>query len=502
MAANLPASTAHLPHAFHLPHWPHVGWRAAAPFVVWLLIYLVPVPEGLKANQWHYFAIFAAVIAGLVLESMPPGAVGLIGLTIAALSGYVESDATKALKWALTGFSDATVWLIVGAFVFSIGYRKSGLGRRIALLLVRGLGKRTLGLGYAVALADLALAPATPSNTARSGGTIYPIISNIPKIYGSEPGPTAKRIGTYVVWTAFATTAVTSSLFLTGLAPNVAALAIAKKTANVDVNWGQWLLGFAPLGVLLIAIVPLLAYWICKPEIKESPKISAWAADELHTMGPLARSEWIMTALVVLAMFLWITGSNPSINLPGLGANYINPTMVVFVVISLLLVTGVVKFDDITAEKGAWEVFFYFTSLLTLAAGLNDIGFIKWLATGFAKPLAGMSPLLATVLLVTLFFWIHYFFSSITAHVAAVLPVVLAVGLGMANISTPTLTLLCVYSLGLMGVIGPYATGPAPIYFGSGFIEKRDFWKFGFVFGLVYFVGLLAIVMPWLDVIR
>src|SRR5215471_19695156 len=181
-------------------------WKLIAPLVVWLAIYLWPVPAGLNANQWHYFAVFAAVIAGLILESMPVGAVGLIGLTVAAVLGYVEPDPNKSLRWALSGFSESTVWLIVGAFVFSIGYRKSGLGRRIALLLVRALGRNTLGLGYAVMLADTVLAPATPSNTARSGGAIYPIVSNIPKIYGSEPGPTAGKIGTYVMWTAFATT--------------------------------------------------------------------------------------------------------------------------------------------------------------------------------------------------------------------------------------------------------------------------------------------------------
>src|SRR5262249_58891718 len=100
-----------------------------------------------------------------------------------------------------------------------------------------------------------------------------------------------------------------------------------------------------------------------------------------------------------------------------------------------MLVTGVVEFNDIVSEKSAWEVLFYFTSLLTLAAGLNEIGFIKWFATGVAKPLASMSPLAATILLAALFFWIHYFFSSITAHTAAVLPVVLAVRLGMPGIS-------------------------------------------------------------------
>lgn len=479
-----------------------LNWRALAPIIVWVALYLIPVPEGLKPNQWHYFAIFAAVITGLVLESMPVGAVGLIGLTAAGLLGYVESDPTKSLRWMLSGFSESTVWLIVGAFVFAIGYRKSGLGKRIALLLVRVLGRHTLGLGYAVAFADLVLAPATPSNTARSGGTIYPIVSNIPRLYGSEPGPTARRIGTYVMWTAFAATAVTSSMFLTALAPNAAALGIAKKTVGIDVVWSQWFFGFAPLGILLILLVPLLAYLLCRPEVKESPEITAWAANELVAMGPMTRSEWIMFGLVLLAMLLWIVGGNPNISVPGLGSNFINATMVVFVVISLLLLTGVVEFADIIAEKSAWEVFFYFTSLLTLASGLSEIGFVKWVAEGFARPLVGLSPTVAMLLLVALFFWIHYFFSSITSHAAAVLPVVLAVGTGIPGVDVATLTLLCVYSLGLMGVISPYATGPAPMYFGSGYIGKGEFWRLGLIFGIVYFAGLVLILVPWLAWIR
>ena len=296
-----------------------ITWKTIAPLGVWLALYLIPVPAGLNANQWHYFAIFAAVITGLILESMPVGAVGLIGLTVAGISGYVEPDPNKSLRWMLGGFSESTVWLIVGAFVFSIGYRKSGLGRRLALMLVRTLGRRTIGLGYAVAFSDLVLAPATPSNTARCGGTIYPIVSNIPRIYGSEPGPTAGKIGTYVMWTAFATTAVTSSLFLTALAPNAAALSIAKKIINVEVSWSQWFVGFAPLGIPLLLLVPLLSYLVCRPEVKESPEIVEWSAKELAAMGPPSRNEWIMAALVLLAMFLWICGSNPNISLPLLG---------------------------------------------------------------------------------------------------------------------------------------------------------------------------------------
>src|SRR3981189_1845314 len=216
---------------------------------------------------------------------MPVGAVGLIGLTVAGVMGYVEPDPNKSLRWMLGGFSESTVWLIVGAFVFSIGFRKSGLGRRLVLLLDPGTGRHTSGLGYAVAFSDRVLAPATPSNTARSGGTVYPIVSNIPRIYGSETGPTAGQIGTYVMWAAVATTAVTSSLFLTALAPNAAALSIAKKIVGVDVGWSQWFAGFAPLGILLLLVVPLLSYMICRPEVKESPEIVEGSANDLTETG-------------------------------------------------------------------------------------------------------------------------------------------------------------------------------------------------------------------------
>ena len=82
------------------------------------------------------------------------------------------------------------------------------------------------------------------------------------------------------------------------------------------------------------------------------------------------------------------------------------------------------------------------------------------------------------------------------------LPVVLAVGSAMPGMSVPTLTLLCLYSLGIMGVISPYATGPAPIYYSSGYIGRSEFWKLGLIFGVIFFAGLLVIVLPWLQVIR
>ena len=477
-------------------------WKVAGPVLLWLVLTLIPTPGGLTPQAWHYFAVFAAVILALVLEPIPAAAIGMIGIAFAGVMRYVDPDPGKSIAWALAGFSDRTVWLIFGAFVFSIGYAKSGLGRRVALQLVRLLGRKTLGLGYAVMLADLVLAPGTPSNTARSGGTIFPVIRNIPDLYDSAPGPTARRIGAYIMWVAFATTCVTSSMFITSLAPNAAALAIVKQTAKVEVTWTQWFMGFLPVAVVLLALLPLLVYWFYPPEIKASKEVPAWAAGEIKKMGPMKVQEIIMALLVLFAVFLWIVGSNKGITLPLVGSNFIDATGVVLVVIAGMIIFGVVEWDDILASKGAWNVLVWFATLVALADGLNKVGFVTWVAKYVSSQLAGFSPFMVMAALVAFFFLVHYMFASLAAHTAAVLPVVLASGMAVPGLPVKAFAMLLCFALGIMGVITPYATGPAPVYYAGGFISRKAFWSLGLVFGILFLASLLLIGLPWVTVIR
>ena len=237
-------------------------WKSILPLLLGIIIALLPVPQGLTLTAWYYFAIFAAVILALILEPMPAAAIGFIGVFLVAVLGLAGPKPADSIRWALSGFSNTTVWLIFGAFMFALGYEKTGLGKRIALVLVEFLGKRTLGLGYAIAFSDLIIAPFTPSNTARSAGTIFPIIRNIPGLYGSAPGETARKIGAYIMWTAFATTCVTSSMFITSLAPNLLALELVNKTAKISISWTEWFVGFLPVGVILFSVLPYLIYKI------------------------------------------------------------------------------------------------------------------------------------------------------------------------------------------------------------------------------------------------
>ncbi len=477
---------------------PRQALKALAPVAAAVVIALIPAP-GLPQHTWYFFAIFTGVIVGLMLEPLPGGAIGLIGVTaVTVLSPWVLfspeelakpgfNAGNAALTWALSGFSNGTVWLIFGAFMFALGYEKTGLGKRLSLLLVKSMGHRTLTLGYAITLADAALAPFTPSNTARSGGTLYPIISHLPPLYDSKPhDPSARRIGSYIMWVAIAATCVTSSMFLTGLAPNLLAVELAKKTAGIELGWTQWCLAFAPVGVLLLMLVPLLTFWLYPPEVKSGREVPLWAARELVSMGRVTRPEMLLGALVLLALVLWI-----------FAADTINATTVALIVISLMLVLKVVTWADIIANKAAWNTLAWFATLVALADGLKRTGFVDWFANSIAHHMAGFSPMTATIILVVLFYLVHYLFASVTAHVTAMLPVFLAVGSTIPGMDMQQFVLLLSLTLGIMGIITPYGTGPSPVYYGSGYLPSADWWRLGAVFGAIYLAAFLLIGVPW-----
>ncbi len=474
------------------------AWRAWAPVALALAVAILPHPPGLAPHAWHYFAIFAGVVAALVLEPIPNAAVGLVGVSVAlALAPWVlfgpeelarpGFDArTRAIEWGLAGFQSPVVWLAFSAFMFGLGYDRTALGRRVALWLVKVLGGGTLRLGYALAAMDAVLAPFTPSNTARSAGIVYPLVRGMPRLSGSEPdSPSARRIGTYLLWTAFASSCVTSSLFLTALAPNLIAAELIRRMLGVEVSWLGWLAGSAAFALPLLAVLPLVAYALCRPEIRSSPEVSAWAADELARLGPPSRREVTFAVLLVAALASWIAG-----------AAVIHPAAVALVVIALMLLLRVVRWDEMVSHAPAWDMLARLALLVTMADGLNRTGFVGWAAHALGRQVGGWPPGVAAVALVAAYFVAHYLFATTTAHAVAMFPVMVAVGLATPGVPATALAFALAYSHGIMGVLSPYATGPAPVYHASGYVPTATFWRLGAIFGAIFLGALLLLAFP------
>lgn len=458
--------------------------RALIVLAILVVIWFFPVPDGVEVAAWRLFAIFAATIAGLILQPLPMGAIVLLGVTLTVVTEV------RTIGEALSGFSNGVVWLIVMAFLLSRGFIKTGLGRRIAFLLIKAFGKTTLGLGYALVLSDLAIAPATPSNTARAGGVIYPIVRSLASGYDSEPGPSARRIGSYLMMTAFQGTCITSAMFLTAMAANPLIAELASESLGIELTWGSWALAALVPGVLSLAFIPYLLYKIYPPEIKSSPEARAEASKQLQAMGSMKRSEIIMLIVFIGAVALWATSQ----------FHNFNATTVAVMGVAMLLVTSVLEWQDVLSEKGAWDALIWFGGLVMMAGALNTLGFIGWFSELVAGAVTGWPWIPAFLIIVLVYVYSHYGFASLTAHVTAMFVPFTAVAV-LAGAPPYLAALSLGFFSNLNASITHYGTGPAPIFFGSGYIDMPTWWKLGFVVSVANLVIWLGAGSLWWKVI-
>ncbi|ENL7328366.1 DASS family sodium-coupled anion symporter [Escherichia albertii] len=465
------------------------------PLIIIVLIsgglWQISPPSGLSGPAWHSAIIFVATIASIVAKVLPIGAVGIIGITIFALA-YAAGDTTpsQAIATALSELNSSLIWLIVVAFMIARGFIKTGLGRRIALQMIRLLGKRTLGLAYGLAFADLILSPAMPSNTARCGGVIYPIADSLARSFDSRPDDESRsKIGTFLVTCIGNVNDVTAALFMTGYTGNLLAVKLAAN-AGVTLTWGSWFIAALLPCVVSLLIVPLLVYWLTRPEIKHTPNAPDIVRKELAQMGRMSRGEWLMLATVGVLLVLWIFGD----------VLKVDATTASFVGLSILLLSGVLSWEDVKSEKSAWDTLIWFAALLMMANQLKKLGFTTWfgnlIGDTIGSAMGGTSWIVILLLLNAAYFYTHYFFASGNAQIAALYAVFLGVGLHL-NIPAAPMALMLAFTSSLYCSLTQYTHARGPILFGAGYVPTGVWWRTGFVISLFNQAIFITVGLAW-----
>ncbi|WP_434433762.1 DASS family sodium-coupled anion symporter [Lactiplantibacillus paraplantarum] len=445
----------------------HLIWPLVIGGLLWLSAPLRPA--GLNLLAWRMLALFVGTIIGCITQPLPIAGVALIGLTLGILLNVTP------MSDAMAGFGNNTVWMIAMAYFLSRGFVKTGLGRRIALIFVKRFGRKTLGLAYALTGVDLVTSPATPSNTARAGGIVFPIIESLAKTYGSNPeNGTQRKIGAFLIMSSFHGNIATSGLFMTAMAPNLVAVALAQ-AMGIQITWMGWLLAALVPGLICLIGVPAIIYRLYPPEIKDTPNARTWAEDELHQLGQMSTAEKRMAAIFSFALILWILASFIDLD----------ATLVAFMAVGLLLLTGVLSVDDLLHETGAWNTLIWFSILIFMAGKLNSLGFIPWLSQMIGHALHGISWLWVLAALMIVYFYSHYLFAGATAHVSAMYGAFLGVA-----VSAGAPPLLAALLLGFDGAIFSstthYANGPASIMFGPGYVTQSEWWRLNLILGGFY----------------
>ncbi|KPH10848.1 anion permease [Chryseobacterium sp. ERMR1:04] len=464
----------------------------AITFAVALIIWFIPAPKGVTENAWHLFAIFAATILGIILKAAPMGTMCMMAIGFTALTEVVApGDAGKSITKALSGFGDKVIWLIGISFFIARGFIKTGLGNRIAFLFIRIFGKSSLGLAYGLGLADVCLAPAIPSNTARGGGIIYPIMKSMAISFDSVPEKpeTHRKLGSFLTLNSYYMNLIASSMFLTGTASNPMC---QKFAANLGINitWMSWAAaGFVP-GLVAFFVVPLVLYKLYPPELKKTGDAPKMAAQKLKEMGPISRNEWLMLLAFFILLTLWIFG----------GALSIDATTTAFIGLTILLLTSVLTWEDVKAEKGAWDTIVWFAVLVMMASSLNELGFIGWFSDLIKAKIGGLSWYVAFPVIIVVYFFSHYIFASATAHVAAMYAALLGVGVAV-GIPPMLLAMMLGFLGSIYGVLTHYGHGPAPVFFGSGYVELKAWWLRGLEIGIVLLVIYMVVGGLWMKVL-
>lgn len=454
--------------------------------IIGLLIWFLPIkPAALSFQTWHLLAIFIATIIGCILQPLPLGAVSLIGMTVAILTN------TLKLKSALSGFSSSVTWLVVAAFFFARGFIKSGLGNKIAYLFIKTFGSNSLKLVYSLIGIDFILAPATPSNTARAGGIIFPLAKSLSEAYDSDPNKgTQKKLGSFLIFASYHGNIITSTIFLTGAAVNLIGQAMAAKV-GINISWFNYFLASFIPGIIALIVVPFIIYKIYPPEIKQTPNARKWADKKLKQIGPMDTSQKKMLTIFVLALLFWITGS-----LTGISA-----TATAFMALSLLILTNVINWDDVKSESGAWNTLIWFSILVMMAGQLNKLGFIPWLSHNISHLIAHHLPWFATMIVLFLAnHYIHYFIASGSAQATAVYLSFLGVAIA-AGVPKMFAALMLMWSDRTMCSTTHYSNGAAPIFYGAGYVTQKKWWEMNAEIAWVYFIIWIGLGSLWLKII-
>jgi len=446
-------------------------------------LWLSPPPAGLTVQAWRLFAVFAGAIFAVVVNALPILTASVLAVALSVLTGLLTAEQ------AYSGFGNSTILLIVVAFLVAGTVVKCGLGARAGHWIVSRFGRSTLGLSYSIFLLDAAIAPAFPSNTARSG-VLYPLAFSLAEAAGAKPGePGRQRLGAYLMYSGIVSLSVSSALWLTAMAANPLGTEIARRH-GVEIGFATWILAASVPTLCAIALLPLLLYWLIKPEVRTTPEAPAAAKKALAALGPLTRLEWIVLAVFAGMVLLWASAAT-------LG---LDSTAIAFLGLGVLLATGAITSDDIARQGDVLATFIWFAVLFTISSQLNELGFMEFVGRRLAEGLSGLAAPTAGLVLVVAYVLLHYLFVSQTAHLLALFGVFLDVGIKL-GVNPVGLAFHLLFATNYFSPITPQGSSANLLFTGSGYLSQSELYRLGAITTAASFLIYAIVATVWIRLV-
>jgi sodium-dependent dicarboxylate transporter 2/3/5 len=457
----------------------------AAKMVVTLLTVLVFL--WISVTSQIQGQILGVVFLALVVWSLyPERHLEFSILIIALLSLYEASLSIEDFIGSLfSTYGGSGLWIIVSGFVLAKAMEISGLGRRIALWIATALGGKPGRVVLSVAVANLAVAPLSPSTTAKAF-LLLPICLGLVETFEVEKGKS--KFGTAVMMMAMAANNICSTAFLTATVPNPISAQYLRESAGLAIGWLGWLRMALPLTLLLLAASWYVCMRMFKPEVRESSESLGRIRSLREGLGPLSRNEKIVAAFFAIALLLWITD----------GLHPFNAGIISFALSLILFIptVGVIEVGGFAGDV-PWGSITLFAASMFLARAVGRWRALDPVALKVFQlfNLSSVGTVFFIVLVVLISVFLHLFFTSTTVYATVMVP--LAISLAQLQGLGPQVVALPVAFLAPVAVILPVNTIPNIVFHSAGYFNQKQMISYGLIVSLISTAVVLLVGLPY-----
>ncbi|MBL7191467.1 DASS family sodium-coupled anion symporter [bacterium] len=435
-------------------------------------------------------AMVAFVVICFITEAMPlPGVAFCIGL-ILVFAGVVTRKEVAGLYW------DDACWFIMGSLMFAAAFVKTGVDKRICLIIFRSLAKPSVK--WITLILILVISPSAAFISDHALAAIFLPIAMI--LYNNSLGrehAEDMELAKMLMITIAMACNIGGFGSPSGGARNVILMTYMEDMFGLTIGYGQWIIYGAPFVIIMMPILWVTINWRFKPRIKDLKPALDSLKEDIGRMGRWNSKQIIAVTIFLIMLFGWITEKTLLQSIFGIRLGI--GVIAVAGAIAYLL-TGVVNWRDYH-QKVDWGVVWLYAGAIIFGRTLDQTGAAYWMARSIVEGLSSIGldsglALLGAGIAVT---------ASLT-NLMADGPTAACVGpitLNMAAVANPGTTLVpfmglataCASSFAYLLIIG---TPPNAIMYSSGYLEAKDFLRVGAIcLVFAFFVLLLLSMFYW-----
>jgi len=388
-----------------------------------------------------------------------------------------KCDASRdAFSVALSGFADPINWLVLFAYQIGKAIEKTGLGKRVSYIILKYLGNSLMGIGYAIFVIELILAPFIPSNVARGGCIVLPIINSILENIAQNYRVSSK-VNDFLYLCGNHANLIISSIYLTGSASNPLLVSKVVSTfgSEYDLSFLKWFIGAIVPGALVILIVPkAISNYLGQGNI-DLAQTKSYSAHKLRQMRDMSKDEKYLCLVFGICLTLWLTA----------GITGLDSSLITFIGVLFLITLNVLSWDDVLNNKEAWDSFFWLGGMIVMANQLSEVG-ISALIGDYIASIIEYIPLfsLQVVFLFIFYFITMFFFSATNGHVIALAGPFMYAAERLFIPKGLTVPFLAYYTL-LCACLTHYSCGTSVMYYCQSRIKTKTFITLGLIIGAI-----------------